>query len=102
MKPFRNITISLLLILLAFSKGYSLETDTHELINERIAKGTIGGFSLDMYLKNQMGLTKGKEEVFNKKEVWKWVKEGGRYEDEPAYISSLNHFHDPLKPWSST
>ncbi len=102
MKPFRNITIALLLILLNFSKGYPLETDTHELINERIAKGTMGGFSLDMYLKNQLGLTKGKEEVFNKKEIWKWVKEGGRYEDEPAYIRSLNHFHDPLKePWSS-
>lgn len=84
--------------------NYALEVETHKEINEKIAKGTINGFSLNNYLKNQLGFQNGYDEVFKfgeSKKVWDWIKIGGLYEDKPPgtiipYIRSANHFHDPL------
>jgi len=42
--------------------NHALEVDTHKAINEYIAIGTINGFSLDSYLKNQLGFQNGVEE----------------------------------------
>jgi hypothetical protein len=40
-----------LILLLNFSESFSLTEGTHKEINKEIAKGTINGFSLDVYLK---------------------------------------------------
>lgn len=90
--------------LLSFSLSFALETDTHEKINEFIATNNLNGFSLDSYLKNQLGFADGIKEEFKSttetKKVWEWIKIGGKYEDIPywymPYLRSVNHFHNPL------
>ena len=89
--------------MLSFSLSFALETDTHEKINEFIAINTLNGFSLDSYLKNQLGFANGIKEDFKStetKKVWEWIKVGGLYEDVPywwmPYVRSVNHFHNPL------
>jgi hypothetical protein len=90
------------LILLLFFQGhrecFALEKETHRAINEYVAT-TSNSFSLNSYLVNQLGYKNGVQEVLNGKEIWKWIRDGGKTEDEPAYTRSRNHFHDPLKPW---
>jgi hypothetical protein len=99
---------------------YALSVETHEAINESIASNKLNGFSMSEYLNNNLGFTKGKDEPITKqtiqttagsitgtttvaetKEVYKWLIEGGRYEDKPPetfpYLRSINHFHNPLK-----
>ena len=82
------------------SSGYSLETNTHELINEHIAQNTLNGYSLDSYLKDDLDFRKGKNEIFNSKKIWEWIKTGGTYEDKPPgcvpYWRCVRHFHNPL------
>lgn len=87
-----------------FVHGYALEKETHRKINEYIANSThaeINGFSLDSYLRDQLGMDGGIEESFRSKQVWKWLGEGGVKEDEPLLTGSFasrpaNHFHNPL------
>lgn len=81
----------------------ALETDTHKAINKYIAENTLNGFSLDSYLKKQLGITKGIEEEFKStetKKAWDWVQFGGEFEDAPPwtlpYLRSKNHFHNPI------
>jgi hypothetical protein len=85
--------------------NYALEVDTHQAINKYIALGTINGFSLDSYLKNQLGFRNGVEEQIkfgDSKNVWSWIGGGGVSEDKPPrffqipYLRSTNHFHDPM------
>jgi hypothetical protein len=94
------ITILCIGLFLNTSLSYSLEVSTHEAINERIASGLFNGFSLDSYLKNNLGFTKGKDESVNGKKVYELIRDGGRYEDKPPwtlpYRRSVNHFHNPL------
>ncbi|PKL52239.1 MAG: hypothetical protein CVV37_02315 [Nitrospira bacterium HGW-Nitrospira-1] len=102
MSRFRNILLLATAILFSiFSQSYSiwaLEKDTHKFLNEKV----VNNYSIvHVYLKNQLGFEKGVEEVFNGKQLWEWIRDGGQYEDEPIYTRSLNHFHDPLKPWGS-
>ena len=91
------------LFLQFYLQCFGLEKDTHKQLNEHIANTTINGFSLTSYLIDQVGYKKGIEEVFSdgKKtmRVWEWIRDGGRYEDEPYYTRSFNHYHDPLQPW---
>ncbi len=98
MKKTLLLTLAILFSLASFC--YALETDTHEDINEYIARNTINGFSLDSYLKDQLAIQGGIEESYDSKEIWKWMREGGRYEDKPPwcipYWRSLRHFHNPL------
>ena len=100
-----SIVILLILLLLNIPLAYSLEVSTHEAINKSIAEGSFNGFSLDTYLKNNLGFTDGKKESVNGQEIWMWVSDGGRYEDKPPwtipYVRSVNHFHNPLKAWSN-
>lgn len=78
----------------------ALETDTHETINKHIANNIFNGFSLDDYLKNQLGMQEGKNTFLNNKEVFKWLGDGGKTEDKPGlcmpYWRSRNHFHNPI------
>jgi hypothetical protein len=96
----RILLISITIIFNFVSFCYALETLTHETINEYIVRNTMNGFSLDSYLKTQLGIQGGIEESFNSKQVWKWFREGGLKEDIPywymPYLRSVNHFHNPL------
>ncbi len=102
-----NILLLAVFFVLFFSKTVSgLNEDTHEIINERVAQITLpNGFSLNDYLINQLGLTKGIKEEFNNEEVGRWLELGGKYEDRPPgsiipligyTVRSSNHFHDPI------
>lgn len=77
------------------SPVYSLSTATHRVINEHVSKSSFSDFTLNDYLKQQLGMTKGYDEKINGKEVFKWISDGGAYED--SGIRCLNHFHDPIK-----
>jgi hypothetical protein len=79
--------------------GYALEKATHEVINEYIAENLINGFSFDQYLKEQLGFQEGWKEVFNNRRVSQWLGYGGEQEDEPMYLRSFRHFHNPLETW---
>jgi len=78
---------------------HAFEVETHKVINEYIAQGTINGFSLNDYLKNNLGFQKGVEETFTlgeSKMVFAWLGKGGKKEDVPEILRNKNHFHDPL------
>jgi hypothetical protein len=105
MKAVRRIFFSLILLFIIPMPNYALETDTHQTINKYIALGTINGFSLDSYLKNQLQFQHGVNEEFTfgtSKYVWTWIGYGGETEDKPPgffqipYLRSTNHFHDPI------
>ncbi len=99
----RSLSFSLILLCFDFSPNYALEVDTHYAINEYISNGTVNGFSLNKYLKEQLGLKEGTQEQveFGEiKKIWKWISDGGETEDKPPktfrYVRSTNHFHDPI------
>jgi len=99
-----------IIIFISFLNSYALEKPTHKVINEYIAENTIRDFSLDQYLKEQLGFQEGKNEEFTKQgwtslfdetqKVFEWLGYGGMKEDSSfPNIRFLRHFHDPLKPW---
>lgn len=108
--------IAILMSLNWSSQGLSLVEETHQTINEYIAQSVINGFSLDVYLINQVGLANGIKEELNgsdaaggnkKKQVLWWLGHGGFQEDRPGSIvdylplvgqptRSVNHFHNPV------
>ena len=100
MKSFRILVlfISYMLSNLLFEESIlALEKETHYFLNEKIVAVT----NLDNYLKTNLGLVNGIKEELNGKQVLECVKEGGKYEDEPMYTRSFNHFHNPLKTWDT-
>jgi len=103
-----QILLVLLFLLQPFNfHAWALNEVTHKDINEFIAQKQNGfnGFSLDSYLKNQLGFSDGIEEdfvnTFESKKVFEWLGEGGLREDKPLgtapYLRSTNHFHNPLQ-----
>jgi hypothetical protein len=90
-----QILIAYIVVSIFCLHSYALEKESHKAINEYIARNTLNGFSLDSYLKDQLGIQEGIEETFNHNKVWKWMGEGGKKEDEP-FTRSANHFHNPL------
>ena len=94
------------LFLQLHSQSFGLEKETHKYLNQYIAQNSINNFSLDQYLKNQLGIKTGVltplKSDEDSKRIWDWVRMGGQYEDEPGYSRSCNHFHDPLvEPWTN-
>jgi hypothetical protein len=93
------VQVILILFLAIFSKAsylWGLEKETHAYLNEQIVQK----YSIvPDVLENQLGFKQRIMEVFAGKRVIKWFQDAGRYEDEPAYSRSFNHFHDPLQPW---
>ena len=81
--------------------SYALEKVTHYALNEHIAKNTMQGFSLKDYVTKELEFEEGEETIFNGKEVWEWLADGGKQEDEPFLARSLRHFHNPLKSWNT-
>ena len=86
----------LFVIYISATPSAALEGVTHRAINEYIAdKSTmISNFSFNQYLQNQLGFQNGSEEYVNGKKVFKWIGEGGVYEDD--FFRYLNHFHNPI------
>jgi len=94
--------------------GFTLEKPTHEYLNQQIAQMIVNEFSLDAYLKNNLGFQGGVGEPIlayseakkktMKRAVFEWMGEGGIKEDEPEQIwrqifgiaRNINHFHNPL------
>jgi len=105
-----NKGLMLFLIFLFFSispkLGFALEVETHEAINDYITKNRLSGFSINEYLNKNLGFIHGRDEMIkgqnNAQEAYKWIINGGRYEDKPPYfvpyVRSANHFHNPLAP----
>ena len=102
----KKIILFVCIILFTISNtAFALEKETHYYLNQQIALSNYNSFLLDSYLKNNLGMAAGVKTIFQtpgeSNEVDLWMAEGGRYEDEPMYTRSMNHFHDPLKDWGS-
>ena len=102
MKPYRIILFSILFsLLLCPTPGFTYSRDTHEVLNEEAVNTSV--LVTENYLNSQLGFSKGiKEEISGEsdtKTVEKWIKDGGRTEDEPR-LRCKNHFHNPLKSWN--
>ena len=87
-----------------------VESTTHRDISEYAVGGSILSKNKGDYLKN-IGFEQGPREKFKwgDKELFvnKWLAEGAELEDKTAVLfpalgtsRSVNHFHNPLKPWS--
>ena len=73
----------------------SYEPETHK----EISATAINRSSLDDVLKTQYGVDEGILFAINGENVRTWVEIGAVREDVPPF-RSLNHFHNPLKPWA--
>ena len=109
MSQLYRVILCCIFFLQFYSQSFALSPGTHENINEFVATNTLGGFSLDLYLKKHLGFEKGIDQeiegnwlwpITTAKPVWKWIKMGGKKEDIPywymQYLRSVNHFHNPL------
>ena len=75
-----SLTAIILSIFIA-SFSYALDVETHKEINTYIAQHALSGFSLDSYLKNQIGIQNGINEQFssgyfgfNTQRAWEWLR----------------------------
>ncbi|MBM4333270.1 MAG: hypothetical protein FJ117_18970 [Deltaproteobacteria bacterium] len=96
-----TLTITTLLsFIICIPSMNALEVEMHGQMNERISFSNFNAFSLSQYLINQLGIRGGVNELFDNKAVFRWMRDGGRYEDEPPlmvpYLRSVNHYHNPL------
>ena len=71
------------------------ERETHRVIGDTAVVRS----NLDQILKNRYGLTQGIESPANGLSVRSWIGIGANLEDVPSF-RALNHFHNPLQPWS--
>ncbi len=99
----KKILCQIIIVLSFIATAEALIVETHETLNEYIVLQdfTEINFSLNSYLKNELGFEKGVKEIINSRYTFKWLGEGGKKEDEPdfpaiPYHRSFNHFHDPL------
>jgi hypothetical protein len=105
----RMLPIIIMIILSHCFVAYGLDKPTHYALNEDIAKRTIKGFSLDDYIRNQLGFPNGINEEIHGNRIFKWLGDGGQKEDEPDGLirtvlnrgRSNNHFHNPLLTWDT-
>ncbi|MFZ3090027.1 MAG: hypothetical protein WA240_05305 [Nitrospirota bacterium] len=96
MKYCSKQTFLVIVLVLSLNKiALSLDKVTHKFLNETIVKQ--GGFN--NYLINNLGFAKGIEERFKERQVIELIAQGGVEEDEPLYLRSRNHFHNPSKSW---
>src|SRR3972149_2009633 len=112
----REVTFiaNLLIILHIFSYTHDVfawnDKVTHADMSEYAAQNSVLDKSKGDYLSN-LGFNGGLDETFkwsSEKTVKKWLREGAIFEDSGNYWEAIandarynNHFHDPLKTWSS-
>jgi hypothetical protein len=98
----RKSVFLILVLILLHNTILALETDTHKALNSAVSNiATPEGFKLDGYLRKNLGMAQGINEIVsNNLRLWEWFRDGGEYEDVPArylsYVRSVNHFHEPL------
>lgn len=103
----KTFVLTLIICVLLHSNAFALSENTHPYLNEKIARGTYNEFSLDTYLKSNLGYADGVNDIIkDNKRVWEYISIGGYKEDIPypwaPYIRSIKHFHDPLvEDWNS-
>jgi len=113
-KNYNVIWLFFIFYLMNISCVFAFHGPTHEAINEYIVNKKMNGFSLEEYLKEQLGFADGINEKFETQkgecklqDIYKvadWVKHGGSWEDDPPgpyfqcfpYIRAFNHFYNPL------
>lgn len=94
------IALSMVMIMLSTaSQSIALGPGTHRNINEYIAQNNnLNNFSLDAYLKSQLGIQEGIKTYFKNgymdQRLFKWLGDGG--EEEDAGFRSANHFLNPV------
>lgn len=102
----KAIYLTVIAYILKVSISFALSTDTHQFINTQITTKIMNGFSLDLYLKEQLNLPDGVTMQLSSSisgdtfQIFDWLRIGGLYEDKPPwvapYLRSANHFHDPI------
>lgn len=97
MKKRFKIIFLIIFILCLLSQTFALEKGTHRYLNKKIIEQNEE--KLNTYLKINLGFSEGVRQILNGFRVIEWFENAGVYEDEPGYVRSLNHFHDPLQPW---
>ena len=113
MKKALFIILALFVVFTVISNKEALswvENTTHRSLSEFAALDSVLSQSNGDYLRN-LGFNKELLEEFkwndNKRTVKDWIQEGAELEDKAALLfpvlgkaRSVNHFHNPLKPWS--
>jgi hypothetical protein len=97
MRKIFGICILTISIVMLFSiQSIALSIDTHRAINVYIVDPSKGfsGYSLDKYLKNNLGMSDGVTAKFNSKIVQEWIGDGGVNEDDG--VRWRNHFLNPI------
>ena len=74
---------------------YGYDLPTHQIISDRAV--TVS--SLQIYLRQELGLARGVDELILGRSVSDWITLGARLEDIPA-TRVRHHFHNPLRPWA--
>jgi hypothetical protein len=88
-------------------QSFALDTPTHRQINEYVARADLDEFSLDLYLRDQLGVSQGIgyevrgviDHFSSSQTVSEWLGLGGVREDSPWYYTntrSRHHYHNPL------
>ncbi len=76
---------------------YGYDLPTHQVITERAVSVSL----LQSYLRQDLGLVRGVDELILGRSVNDWITLGARTEDIPA-TRVRHHFHNPLRPWAES
>jgi predicted DNA-binding protein (MmcQ/YjbR family) len=94
----RMSIIKMIVVLFSYALMFIQSSDaydnvyTHPYINEKAVKEHS---KVNRILKESVGLNEGIDAIYLDKEIWRWIRDGGKEEDEPEW-RCLRHFHDPL------
>jgi hypothetical protein len=94
----RMSIIKMIVVLFSYALMFIQSSDaydnvyTHPYINEKAVKEHS---KVNTILKESVGLNEGIDAIYLDKEIWRWIRDGGKEEDEPEW-RCLRHFHDPL------
>jgi hypothetical protein len=82
--------------MLVTSSALALNQPTHFIVNQVAAQVS----DLDNILRDRFSVTDGLNQRFRGQPALEWIGVGGIREDDE--VRFLRHFHDPIKPWSSS
>ncbi len=97
----RNYSLvgQLLSLLVTILLGCPTALDAYDIgTHQRIAERATDQSVVNTYLRDQLDLREGANEIFLGRSVRDWITFGTRFEDEPS-ARVLNHFHNPLQAW---